>query len=195
MYTAGDGGETPAGEEDGGEDTDSRPVAGDGGEEDEQPLYFEEGEELDIRHFQPDYSGVDATILTLKEVYLAGKTTRFEEPSNLGFSEKKCTLEDETSGFKKPACEGVFPANNGGNDFMETRGSFLNEKDGNLATGKSCFRAPPFLGFSSSSTFNGGRGLAVSPQHFNMSEFLNLRNIVVDTGDSTAMEALVKLKT
>ncbi|KAL2240790.1 UNVERIFIED_CONTAM: hypothetical protein Sindi_0720200 [Sesamum indicum] len=193
MYTAGDGGETPDDKEDGGEDADSRSVAGDGGEEDEQPLYFEEGEESDIRYLI--ILDVDATIPTVKEVYLAGETTRFEAPLNLGFFEKKRTLEDETSGFNKPACDGVFPENKGGNDFMETRGSFLNEKDGILATGKSCFRAPPFLGFSSSSTFNGGRGIVVSREDFNMSEFLNLANRVVDTGDASAMEALAKLKT
>ncbi|KAL2252874.1 UNVERIFIED_CONTAM: hypothetical protein Sindi_0082100 [Sesamum indicum] len=38
----GDGGEAPAGDDYGGEDADSRPVAGDGGEEDEQLLHEEE---------------------------------------------------------------------------------------------------------------------------------------------------------
>ena len=79
-------------------------------------------------------------------------------------------MEDETSRFMKPVSDGIFPANKAGNDFMEMRGSILNEKYGNLATGKSGFREPPFLGFSS--TFNGGRWKVVSPQDFNMSEFL-----------------------
>ena len=107
---------------------------------------------------------------------------------------KKCALEDDTSAFKKQVSDGVFPANKGGNDLMEMRGSLLNKKDGNLAKDKSSFRTPPFLGFSSS-TLNCGRGIAVSPQDFNMAEFLNLANRVVDTGDATEMEALAKLKT
>ncbi|KAL2237505.1 UNVERIFIED_CONTAM: hypothetical protein Sindi_0942200 [Sesamum indicum] len=108
-------------------------------------------------------------------------------------TEKEVNLADETSRFMKPVSDGIFSANKAGNDFMEMRGSILNEKYGNMATDKSGFREPPFLGFSS--TFNGGRGKAVSPQDFNMSEFLNLANRVVDTGDAAAIEVLAKLKT
>ncbi|KAL2235282.1 UNVERIFIED_CONTAM: hypothetical protein Sindi_1260400 [Sesamum indicum] len=135
----------------------------------------------------------DASIQTEKEVNLAGETTRFEAPLDLGFSTKKCAVEDEMSRFMKPTSDGIFPANKAGNDFMEMRGSILNEKYGNLDMGKSGYREPPFLGFSS--TFNGGRGKVVSPQDFNISEFLNLANRVVDNGDAAAMEALAKLKT
>ncbi|KAL2225026.1 UNVERIFIED_CONTAM: hypothetical protein Sindi_3032000 [Sesamum indicum] len=121
----GDGGEALAGEEYGGEDADSRPVAEDGGEENEQPLFREEGDESNFRDLQPSR----------------------DFQSDLGFFEKKCALEDDMSAFKKPASDGVFPANKGGNDLMEMRGSLLNQKDGNLAKDKSSFRAPPFLGF------------------------------------------------
>ncbi|KAL2223894.1 UNVERIFIED_CONTAM: hypothetical protein Sindi_3055900 [Sesamum indicum] len=202
----GDGGEAPAGEECGGEDADSRPVAGDGGEEDEQPLFREEGDESDFRNLQPsrdfqatNVSGtilaIDGTIQTEKEDYLGDETTRFEAQSNLGFFEKKnAPWKMIRRHSRNRVSDGVFPANKGGNDLMEMRGSLLNKKDGNLAKDKSSFRTPPFLGFSSS-TLNCGRGIAVSPQDFNMAEFLNLANRVVDTGDATEMEALAKLKT
>ncbi|KAL2235641.1 UNVERIFIED_CONTAM: hypothetical protein Sindi_1296300 [Sesamum indicum] len=49
----GDGGEAPAGDVYGGEDTDSRPVAGDGGEEEEQSLFREEEHQLAMEEEDP----------------------------------------------------------------------------------------------------------------------------------------------
>ncbi|KAL2230781.1 UNVERIFIED_CONTAM: hypothetical protein Sindi_1672500 [Sesamum indicum] len=49
----GDGGEAPAGDVYGGEDADSRPVAGDGGEEEEQSLFREEEHQLAMEEEDP----------------------------------------------------------------------------------------------------------------------------------------------
>ncbi|KAL2224653.1 UNVERIFIED_CONTAM: LINE-1 reverse transcriptase [Sesamum indicum] len=116
----------------------------------------------------------------------------FRRLKDLGwFSAEKRGFEVESSGFKKPASDGVFPSTEGSMGSMEMSRSYLNEKDKNLAMGKSSFRAPPTLGFSSS-TFNGGRERKEEP--FNLDEFLRLAHAVIDDGDEKAVMALRDLK-
>ncbi|KAL2235335.1 UNVERIFIED_CONTAM: hypothetical protein Sindi_1265700 [Sesamum indicum] len=105
-------------------------------------------------------------------------------------------MEDETSDSLETTDTGLFPVSESGLDITEMREKVSNEKEDNFAMETMRLIAPPSLGFgkASFSSINGGRVAVPSPQDFNISEFLNLANKVVDVGDTTSIEALANLK-
>ncbi|KAL2224551.1 UNVERIFIED_CONTAM: hypothetical protein Sindi_3020600, partial [Sesamum indicum] len=136
--------------------------------------------------------GGRTTLQTLKGGILAGKSTINQAPPDLGFS----AMEDETSGSLETIDTDTFLVNRSGLDTMTMRGRISNDQDEKSATDNMSFNAPQKLGFSEASapSINGGRTATPSPRDFNITEFLNLANRIVDVGDTDSIEALAKLK-
>ncbi|KAL2246376.1 UNVERIFIED_CONTAM: hypothetical protein Sindi_2905800 [Sesamum indicum] len=136
--------------------------------------------------------GGRSPLQTLKGGILAGKSTINQAPPDLGFS----AMEDETSGSLETIDTDTFLVNRSGLDTMTMRGRISNDQDEKSATDNMSFNAPQKLGFSEASapSINGGRTAIPSPRDFNITEFLNLANRIVDVGDTDSIEALAKLK-
>ncbi|KAL2234695.1 UNVERIFIED_CONTAM: hypothetical protein Sindi_1201700 [Sesamum indicum] len=137
-----------------------------------------------------------STCQTMKRGNSAAQQTGNRAPSDLRFTVEKTAMEDETSDSLETTDTGLFSVSESGLDITEMREKVSNEKEDNLAMETMRLIAPPSLGFgkASSSSINGGRVAVPSPQDFNISEFLNLANKVVDVGDTTSIEALANLK-
>ncbi|KAL2243629.1 UNVERIFIED_CONTAM: hypothetical protein Sindi_0480900 [Sesamum indicum] len=136
--------------------------------------------------------GGRSTLPTRKGGILAGKSTNNQAPPDLGFS----AMEDETSGSLETIDTDTFLVNRSGLDTMTMRGRISNDQDEKSAADNMSFNAPQKLGFGEASapSINGGRTATPSPRDFNITEFLNLANRIVDVGDTDSIEALAKLK-
>ncbi|KAL2246374.1 UNVERIFIED_CONTAM: hypothetical protein Sindi_2905600 [Sesamum indicum] len=118
-----------------------------------------------------------------EQTSMGGRSTlKNQAPPDLGFS----AMEDETSGSLETIDTDTFLVNRSGLDIMTMTGRISNDKDEKSATDNMSFNAPQKLGFGEASapSINDGRTAIPSPQDFNITEFLNLANRIVDVGDT-----------